>query len=129
MNVEKYLTLNLPLYHGRSLARFRCSNHKLNTEYGRHFNVNREDRVWTYCFLHTVILVSDDEYHAFYICGKFETIRETYLSPWLAMQPSRENLALLFEHENPSVIKQNSFLCVKTYEEHLILTHHFVLIC
>ena len=63
------------------------------------------------------------------ICGNFETMWETYLSPWLAMHPSRENLALLFEHENPSVIKKKNFLCAKNYGEHLILTHHFVLIC
>ena len=70
LNVESYLSLNIPFRQKRLLSRFRCSNHNLNIEYGRHFNVNREDRVCTHCFMHHDVLILEDEYHAFFCVRK-----------------------------------------------------------
>ena len=46
LNVERYLTLDMPFYLRKALARFR---HKLSIEIGRHHNINRADRNCIYC--------------------------------------------------------------------------------
>ena len=48
---EKYLNMDLHFQLRKALARFRCSIHKLNVEFGRHHNINREDRICLYCLL------------------------------------------------------------------------------
>ena len=39
LNVEKYLLLDIPFVYKRSFSKFRCSNHKLTIETGRHINI------------------------------------------------------------------------------------------
>ena len=116
LNVERYLNSDLRPYYKRSLARFRCSNHKLNIEIGRHFNVNREDRVCLHCFLQKDILVIEDEYHAFFICEKFEEIRHIYLNSWYKGLPSLDNMYNIFQSDNPTTLKNLAIYVSKLLE-------------
>ena len=116
LNVESTLTLNIPFRQKRSLCRFRCSNHKLNIEYDRHFNVNREDRVCTHCSMHHDVLILEDEYYAFFVCEKFTEIREIYLFSWFEPNASREKFHRLFRSENPEEIKRLALYVTKLME-------------
>ena len=116
LNVEKNLTIDILPYYKRSLSRLRRSNHKLNVEYGRYFNTNREDRICFYCFLHENDLIVEDEYHAFFICDKFKEIREIYLYSWFTGQPSRENLHSIFLSQNTLTIKRLALYVTKLME-------------
>ena len=49
LNVEKYLTLDLPFKYKQALARFRCSSHKLKIQTGRHVGIDREFRYCQFC--------------------------------------------------------------------------------
>ena len=122
LNVEKYLTIDILPYYKRSLSRFRCSNHKLNIEYGRYFNTNREDRICFYCFLHKNDLILEDEYHAFLICDEFKEIREIYLYSWFTGQPSRKNLHSIFFKSKHFNNKKISLICDKVNGTNLICT-------
>ena len=53
------------------------SNHKLGIEIGRHIKIPKEERFCAQC--HNCI---DCEFHAFFICKKYENIRENYLFNW-----------------------------------------------
>ena len=44
LNVERYISCNLPFAIRKAVAKFKCSNHKLNIEVGRHAGIPREFR-------------------------------------------------------------------------------------
>ena len=50
-----------PYYLRPALLRFRCSNHRLDIELGRHINVPRQDRSCRFCQSSSI----GDEFHAF----------------------------------------------------------------
>lgn len=117
LNVEKYLNLDIKPYYKRSLSRFRCSSHKLNVELGRHFNIERENRICVYCFMQKDALVIEDEFHAFFVCEKFKIIRDLYLNTWFNALPSLQNFYCLLQNENPLVIKNIAIYVSKLFEE------------
>ena len=82
LNVERYLSMDMQFYLRKAFARFRTSSHKLSIEIGLHHNINRADRICIFCFNQNNTIVIEDEYHAFFICPKFDAQRETYLIPW-----------------------------------------------
>jgi len=45
LNPKRYLCINIPFYVRTSLAKFRCSNHQLLIEIGRHLGITREQRI------------------------------------------------------------------------------------
>ena len=89
LNVERYLSIDMPFYVRKAFARFRSSSHKLSIEIGRHHNINRADRLCLFCLNQFNIVTIEDYYHAFFICPKFNTQREKYLTPWYRQGDSR----------------------------------------
>ena len=67
LTVERYLNLDMPFYLRKAFARFRSSSHKLAIEIGRHHNINRTDRICTFCFNQSNDLHLEDEFHVFSI--------------------------------------------------------------
>ena len=61
-----------------SLARFRCSNHKLAIEEGRHNAINLENRLCKFCDSIQVCVI-EDEFHFLLICPLFNELRDNYL--------------------------------------------------
>jgi hypothetical protein len=116
LNVERYINSDIKPYYKRALARFRCSSHKLNIEIGRHFNVDRNDRVCLYCFLNKDILIVEDEYHAFFICEKFGDIRHIYLYNWYKARPNLDNFYNLFKCNDEITLKNLAFFVSKLLE-------------
>ena len=70
--------MDFPFYLRKSLAKFRCSSHKLAIETGRHMGILRGERLCTYCFNNNVDVV-EDEFQVFFECRKFEESRQMYL--------------------------------------------------
>ena len=84
LTVERYLVLDIPLTHKRSLSKFRCASHRLRIEVGRHLNIPREERICTHCLTSRNVLYIDCEFHAFFYCCKYmyNDIRAQYLLNW-----------------------------------------------
>ena len=79
LNVERYLTIDIPFYLRKAFAKFRCSDHKLNIEVGRHHNAPKEERICTYCLEKFAIVVIEDEFHVFLFCKRYEKFRKIYI--------------------------------------------------
>ena len=79
LNIENYLSIDIPFYFRKSFARFRCSSHKLEIELARRNGLERKDRICSFCFLNVNLHIIEYEYHAFFICPKYVNIRERYL--------------------------------------------------
>jgi hypothetical protein len=108
LNPEKYLNVDLPLKHRISFARFRCSNHKLSIEVGRHRNIARGERICTYCFENTRREIVEDEYHVFFQCLKFNRQRNQYLYSWYSGRSNVQNFIELMKADDIQQIKKVS---------------------
>ena len=60
-----------------SLARFRCSNHKLSIGEGRNTAINLEKRLCKFCDSIQVCVI-EDEFHFLPICSLFKELRDIY---------------------------------------------------
>ena len=121
LNVERYLSMDMQFYLRKAFARFRTSSHKLSIEIGRHHNINRADRICIFCFNQHNTITIEDEYHAFFICPKFDALRETYLIPWYRQGDSRPEFFRLMQETKPDIIKKlcvfiNEILNIKDFE-------------
>ena len=82
LDVEKYLCIDMPFFLRKAFARFRCSRHKLSIEIGRHRGIDRADRICINCFNQLNSYIVEDEYHVFFICSKYKSIRDEFLHTW-----------------------------------------------
>jgi len=102
---EKYLSLNISHKLKSALARFRCSNHKFRIETGRHEGIDRCDRNCTHCSEKFQIQATDDEFHVFFVCHKFNDVRAQYLLNWYKGRNSRQDFHNLLVNQNPIVLR------------------------
>ena len=109
LTVERYLNLGMPFYLRKAFARFRSSSHKLAIEIGRHHDINRIDRICTFCFNQSNNLHLEDEFHVFFNCLRFDAIRQNLLSPWYRQGSSKQDFFNLMKKENPDIILK---LCI-----------------
>ena len=58
------------------MSKFRLSNHRLNIELGRYNNVLKENRMCNICQQLNNTNVIDFEYHGFFKCVKYDTVRQ-----------------------------------------------------
>ena len=79
LNVERYISCNLPFAIRKAVAKFRCPNHKLNIEVGRHAGIPREFRTCSHCLINNNSYQIEDEYHAFFKCSLYDDIGQRYL--------------------------------------------------
>ena len=98
--------MDMPFYLRKAFARFRSSSHKLSIEIGRHHNINRADRLCLFCLNQFNIVTIEDEYHAFFICPKFNTQREKYLTPWHRQGDSKPEFFRHMQETKPQLIKK-----------------------
>ena len=82
LNPEKYLNIAIPFNLRKSLACFRCSSHKLNNEIGRHYGIDKEDRICLYCFINEDNLIIEDKHHVSFNCPRYDDIRRNYQFNW-----------------------------------------------
>ena len=60
------------------MSRFRCSNHILKIETGRHDGTNEENRYCPLCTKKGLFLI-ENEFHLIVECEYYATLRNTYL--------------------------------------------------
>ena len=70
VNIRKYLIV---------LCKFRCSNHQLQIELGRHMGVPREERFCNYCKKNCNLFQVEDEFHFLCVCPQYNTLRSQYI--------------------------------------------------
>ena len=109
LNPEKYLTIDMPFYIRRSLARFRCSSHKLLIETGRHLGIPRQDRICVFCLNNYNRSCIEDEYHVFFVCERFNEERQRYISPWFTHDCNFNNFCNIMQTQNDDRIKCIAF--------------------
>ena len=65
LDIEMYLTIDMTYIHQRTLANYRCSNHNLSIEAGRHNKIERLFRYCKYCkyCLKKNVHVVEGEFH------------------------------------------------------------------
>ena len=87
--IESYLD-NIPNYHLRKLiTKFRCSDHKLEIETGRHKNTERKQRICKTCHLDV-----ENETHFLCFCPTYKSLRTAIFgADNLSMERGREILA------------------------------------
>ena len=82
LQVEQYLSTDLPVMYKRAMSDLRCSGHCLMIENGRHFNLDKEYRYCPVC-LHNVIRIIEDEMHFLLVCPLYNTLRtELFPAQW-----------------------------------------------
>jgi len=104
LNVE-YLRINIPLKFKTALANFRCSN---TNRTRLQENIDLHDRLCTYCLLNDNLAIIECEYHAFFICGKYLNIRQSYLFSWYTSDICRDYFYFLML---TNVIRKISNMC------------------
>ena len=83
LNVERYLSLDLAYKYRKAISNFRCSCHTLMIANGGHIEIDRHLRFCFYC-LKTDIHIIEDEYHFFFECPLYNSMRDIYFKDiWL----------------------------------------------
>jgi len=108
LNVKQYLCINIPLKLKTALAKFRCSNKKLQIELVRQESIDIHKRLCTFCFINDNFAIIECKYHAFFICEKYLHIRQSYLFSWYTSEISRDNYYFLMSNADPNVIRKIS---------------------
>ena len=99
--IQNYITSEICNNEIRTLARFRCTNHKLPIEIGRWINLDREERMCNLC-------ESDigDEFHYVMQCPFLNFERSLYLPEYLVSYPNIFKFHLLFSTKDTDVLKK-----------------------
>ena len=93
----------------KSLAKFRCSSHRFGIELGRHSGIPRNLRLCEYCYIENDNSFIEDEYHVFFVCTKYDEIRQNYLNNWYTGRKDITDFYNLLKIDNDSVIKKIAF--------------------
>ena len=74
LNTEDYTLIIKNRKYLSALSRFRCSNHKLQIEAGRHVGLTRDDRICMLCNLNEI----ENEIHFLLKCPLYDDLRSKY---------------------------------------------------
>jgi hypothetical protein len=68
------------------MAKFRCNNHQLVIETGRHNpnHIDQDDRICIYCLRHYNVRIVENEYHFLLKCPLYDDIRKRYIVDMLS---------------------------------------------
>ena len=117
---ERYLVLDFSYVLRQSLARFRCSVHKFAIEVGRHQNIPRNERICLYCFNLFHIRQIEEEFHVFFICSKFDNLRQQHLLSWFKGCKNQYNFCNLMKTKSQIKLKKIAIYIhevIKLYEQ------------
>ena len=67
-----------------SLSKFRLSSHDLAIEKGRYNNINRKNRLCTYCNMNVI----ENDFHFLLVCAKNRHLRIKYFKPYFCQWPN-----------------------------------------
>ena len=86
----------------------RLSAHKLQIEYGRYLNIDRQDRKCILCNLDVI----EDEFHFILKCPVYDNLRRKYFKPYYRNRSSVFKLVQLLSSDN---VKEINNLCKFLY--------------
>ena len=98
---EKYIICLNNRCHCYSLARFRCSVHKLAIEEGRYRNQKRNNRICQQCNLHMI----EKEYRFLLICPSYTELRNTHIRRYYRTWPTITKFKLLINTNSETKIR------------------------
>ena len=104
LNVERYLSLDICFKFKRALAKFRCSNHSLLIETGRHVGLSREVRSCPLC-LRCNIQVVETEFHSLFECQAYEELRRVFLPGEYLRNRNIDSFISLLSLEDDNVLR------------------------
>jgi hypothetical protein len=84
---ETYLIHVQNKYQRVMFAKFRCSDHQLHIEKGRHTGVIRQERYCDYCKKHNSFCV-EDEFHFLLLCPLYKDLRASILAKYYSCNPT-----------------------------------------
>ena len=83
-----------------SLSKFRLSSHDLAIEKGRYNNINRENRLCTYCNMNVI----ENEFHFLLVCPKYKHLRIKYFKPYFCQWPNVNKFKILMSSQNRNTL-------------------------
>ena len=93
---------NLTFEYRKVLSKFRCSDHKLLIEVGRHKGLQVEQRLCKICHLNLV----EDEFHFLTICPAYDNLRAGLLSAAnVVLLDPETQFSTIMSSENTTVIR------------------------
>jgi hypothetical protein len=91
-----------------ALTKFRCSNHMLEIETGRHKNIIRCERLCKLCKMNVV----EDEYHFLLVCPVLRNIRIVCLKPFFTRWPTINKFSQLMSDTSTSnILRLSTYIC------------------
>ena len=110
LDVESYISFDIPFELRKLLANFRCSGHSLMTEKGRHNAIDAQYRFCPVC-METNIYVVEDEYHFFFECRIYDEIRNSYFKQSWIRNKSLNMFYTIMESKNvENILKIANYL-------------------
>ena len=64
-----------------AVTKFRCANHKLEIEIGRHNKIEKNERLCKYCKIVKNVKIIEDEFHFVCECEQYNELRLKYNFP------------------------------------------------
>ena len=83
-----------------SLSKCRLSSHDLAIEKGRYNNINRENRLCTYCNMNVI----ENEFHFLLVCPKYRHLKCKYFKPYFCQWPNVNKFEILMSRQNRNTL-------------------------
>ena len=116
LETEKYLNIDMNYKFRRILSRFRCSDHTLLIETGRHVNLERQDRLCPVCAKENMRQI-ETEFHFFCECPAYNELRGIYLNNDLRGISNTFSFNRLMSSKNERAILDSARFLYFAFEE------------
>ena len=94
--LQSYLQKPIEYFYIKQITRMRLCSHNLNIERGRYSNIERHNRICTFCNLNEI----EDEYHFILKCPLYNDIRSKYIKQYYFKKACVFKLVQLFSTDN-----------------------------
>ena len=121
LTVEKYLISDIAVIQRISMAKLRCSSHKLKIQLGRQDDVPIADRLCLFCKSHNINVV-EDEYHFMVTCPCFHDLRSKYIPHKFHLYPTYNKFIRLMSSQDNYLLSNLAkfvFLALKLRASHV----------
>ena len=112
---ERYLFLDMPYELRRVIARFRCSNHDLMIEKGRHTNIDREYRYCTLRFRRGILFI-ETELHFLLECNSYEELRIYMFNETWLIRRNKQIFNKIMSCSEKMYIYKVAYVLLKAFE-------------
>lgn len=99
--------------HRQIISKIRMSSHCLNIEYGRHRNIERQNRLCELCDKLTI----EDEFHFVLECNIFKDIRMKFIPKYYRQRPSMMKFVELMKTENKRLLHNIALYLLKAFNK------------